>query len=184
MLPPGSTWAANGNYCHGFQLGHSRTQAVMYSVVPTTATFGGITADDANMVKMQGAGEDRLANTPDDYIAQVYWVDDCQQADVEVRFGALPPGVPGSTAVHVVPTFASPPPPLARHFTSVPQGSPPPARIIVTLKSDANWDFGNLVFQDGFETGDTSAWFGGVTEEGLRVFSPEGHPYFCTVPPP
>lgn len=157
MLPPGSTWAANANYCHGFQLGHQRTQSVMYSVVSTASTFSGITADDANMVKMQRTGEDRDAATPDDYVAQVNWVSDCLDADIEVRFGPLPTGVPGAAAVHILPTFAEPPPPLARHYTAVPSGSPPPPLIIVTLKEDAQWDFGTI-FRDGFESGDTSAW--------------------------
>ncbi len=187
QLPAGSTWATNANFCHGFQLGHPRTHAVMYSVVPTSMVFTGITADDANMIKMQRAGEDRLAGTAGDYVAQITWVPDCADAEIEVGFGALPTGVPGATAVHVLPTFASPPPPLARHYTSVPQ-SAGSSRIIVTLKDNANWDYGEYVFADGFESGDFSGWSSVSPIAGPRSLGASieggGHPYFCPIPPP
>lgn len=216
MLPPGSTWAASANYCHAYQLGYQRTQAVMYSLASTTTVFNGITADDANMVKMQRAGEDRIAQTGDDYIANINWVPDCTDAEIEVRFGPLNVGVAGGTAVHVLPTFASPQPPLARHYTAVvlppSPPDPPPPRIIVFLNENASWDFGNFIFQSGFETGDTSGWDDVVAAlesasmkadeqhseamdealvpgEAAAVEESEPtrqgqHPYFCTQPPP
>jgi hypothetical protein len=190
MLPPGSTWAASGNYCHGYQLGYQRTQAVMYSLASTTTIFSGITADEANMVKMQRAGEDRMAQTGDDYVANINWVPDCADAEIEVQFAPLGTGIAGGTAVHVLPTFASPAPPLARHYTAVVQGALP--RITVFLNENASWNYGEFIFQDGFETGDTSGWSNAVpvhgdTETDPPVAGPttEGqHPYFCTQPPP
>lgn len=107
----------------------------MDSLASTTTMFNGITADDANMVKMQRAGEDRIASTGDDYLASIDWVPDCASAEIEVRFGPLNAGVAGGTAVHVLPTFASPLPPIARHYTAVVPPPVPPdpplPRIIV-----------------------------------------------------
>jgi hypothetical protein len=192
QLPAGSTWAANANHCHAFQRGLPRTQAVMYSIVGTTTVYTGIAADDANMVKMQRTGEDRIAGTADDYTMDLRWVADCAEAEIEVRFGPLPFVVPGATAVHVLPTFPSPVPPLARHYTAVPMNAAAP-RITVILNDIALWDFGNLVFADGFESGDTSRWDVVTAAQGERGVAPVNlgarvqggdHPYACPIPPP
>jgi hypothetical protein len=187
-LPAGSTWAANANYCHGFQLGHSRTQSVMYSLITSLTEYSALTADDANMVKMQRAGEDRLAGTADDYVADVMWSPVCAGAHIEVRWNDdLDSEILAVTAALVRPTFPSPAPPLARHYTLEPATGA--ARVLIELNPDFVWDFVGI-FVDGFETGDTSRW--PVVQPLVARLAVQnqypprggGHPYGCPLPPP
>jgi len=120
-LPTGSTWAANANYCHGFQLGHDRTQSVMYSILSPVVEYSDLSADDANMIRMQGAGEDRIFGTSDDYAVVVNWVLDCADAEVLVRWDdTLDEEVLGVTVADVRPTFLPVPPAGAPHLTIEP----------------------------------------------------------------
>jgi hypothetical protein len=181
VLPPGSTWAVMANYCAGFAMGYQRTQAVMYSYTPPATRYRGLSADDANMLKMASTGEDRIAGNADDYTLVLNWVPSCTGADIEVGFGDLGGvnGPAGETALAVDPTFASPAPPLARHYTV--RGSPG-LPIQVVLNEARHWDIGNLVLAYDFENGDLSGWDGALPALTGREIA--GLPYFCTIPPP
>lgn len=187
-LPPGSTWAANANFCHGFQLGHQRSHAVMYSIFTTLMEYEGLVADDVNMVRMQKTGEDRLVGTGDDYSIVLNVLSNCNGAEIQVTWDdSLGPGVLGGTASSVLPTFPAPPPPLARHYSVVPPTAGDP-RVVIVLNPDLNWSFVG-VYADGFESGDTSRWSSVMPLHGenadLKSKQSLGdHPYACPVAPP
>jgi hypothetical protein len=62
-LPPGHTWAANGNRLVGESLGYSDSQAVMYSRGVREHYYSSLGADDVNMVKMGMTGVDLMSGT-------------------------------------------------------------------------------------------------------------------------
>lgn len=187
-LPPESSWASNANFCHGHQLGHPGTQSVTYSVASPVTRYTGLSADDVNMLRMQQTGDDRLAGTADDYALQLAWVADCQAAQVEIGWDPdLPPIALGETLAQISRTFPEPPPPLARHYTTIPVAPTP--RVIISLNPDNLWSFVGI-FVDGFETGDFILWSVSVPRASVRGpgYSDRergvDHPYFCQVPPP
>jgi hypothetical protein len=188
-LPTDSTWAANANFCHGFQLGHDRTQSVMYSILSPIMEYSDLSADDVNMIRLQQAGQDRLFGTSDDYVAAISFVLDC--VDAEIRIGwdpSLGNAVLGRTLSTITPTFFPIPPAGAPHLTVEPLVTPP-GLVEIVLNPNQPWDI-VLVFFDGFETGDFSQWTsvnpvrGPMrTDRGRSALLGE-HPYFCPVPPP
>lgn len=189
QLPAGSDWAANANFCYGFQAGHARTHSVMYSTITNLMAYSGLAADDVNAMKMQRAGEDRLAATGDDYSLVLNFVTECQDAEIEVTWGPdLSSSTLGSTASRVVPTFAAPPPPLARHYTIVPPSGI--SHVYVFLNPDKPWNF-LILFADGFEGGDFARWtevLSGFDEDAASGVPGHGpgdpHPYSCPVAAP
>lgn len=165
-LPPGHTWAASGNRKVAESLGAPFTQAVMYSRGVAGLQYSGLSADEVNMVRMGMAGEDLMAETKDDYTVELVYVADCDAdpSAIRVRFFAFDGGPTISIAecsgTDIDYAFPPPNPVLARHFMLV-------ERITsfapqVRLDSNLSWDTGPplapVVFMDGFESGDLSAW--------------------------
>lgn len=170
MLPAGHDWGASGNRRVSDDpiagLGYTNTQAVMYSRGIRGHYYSGLSADDVNMVKMGMTGEDLLAGVPgidDDYTIDLIYVGECgapSTHDIKVYLGELDAGVLGGCTLHAV-DYSFPPnnPLLARHFSLVQDIASTPFEVI--LNDEIPWYFDDpttLVFLDGFESGDTSAW--------------------------
>ena len=163
-LPAGHTWAANGNRRVAESLGVPFTQAVMYSLIEPGQQYTGLSADEVNMARMGMTGEDLMAGTSDDYTVELVYVADCASnpSAIVVRFLDLGPTDAAAECVLVDIDYAFPPPNpfLARHFELVEQIATFAPQI--RLDSNLNWDTGPpiapVVFIDGFESGDLSAW--------------------------
>lgn len=179
-LPPGSTWAANANFCHGFEFGHPRTHSVMYSTFTTLMEYEGLTADDVNMLKMQHNGQNRVydGGAGDDYSLTLNFVTDCTGAEIKVTWGIdMDPGTLGGTASEAQSTFGT-----TAHYTLVPVSGV--SAVYILLNPDMNWSFSG-VFADGFESGDASRWsiISPLADPGSEA-RPDDHPYFCPIGPP
>lgn len=163
-LPAGHGWAANGNRKVAEEsLGFPNTQAVMYSRGVRGMRYAGLSADEANTVRMGMTGADKIAATADDYTVVLRYEPNCEAGDIVVNFKPLAEGTVGACLADIALSFPPPNPILAQHYSIV--------RVIiggvvfdleVTLNSDLPWDFTEPIFADGFESGDTSAWSGVV----------------------
>lgn len=159
-LPTGHSWSANANRDVAKSLGFEDTQTVMYSTLFRTQRYEGLSADDVNMVQMGKTGSDRMAGTSDDYTISLQFVDDCTGADIAVTFATIPGGSLGGCTADVVHSFPPSNPALALHYSVVPN-NPKVSFLLVLLNTDLEpWDFGvvDVVFSDGFESGDFSEW--------------------------
>ena len=156
-LPNPDSWPAAANVATSLNLLEPGVQSVMYTPFSRATDFRGLSADDVNTVRMGATGEDRLIGGGDDYVISLVWVEDCLGADVQVAYEVLAEAQLGECPSGVLPTFASPAPPLARHYTVRGIAG---ARAELRLNSMKNWDEGPpfTVYVDGFETGDTSQW--------------------------
>ncbi|NJL26595.1 MAG: hypothetical protein HC897_01315 [Thermoanaerobaculia bacterium] len=159
-LPPGHSWAANGNRAVAELLGVADSQAVMYGRLTSELRYLGLTADDVNMVKMARTGEDQLAGTADDYSVQLQVVASCAEPhELKVSFAALDEGVLGECQMPLVDfAFPQPNPLLARHYKLVTPAAGQALNIVLT--TEVSWEFGSAtaLFTDGFEIGNTSRW--------------------------
>lgn len=146
-LPPGHTWGSTANHVVANALGLSGTQAVMYSGLAPEMRLTGLSADDVNMVKMGMTGNDRLANTSDDYTVTLSLVTDCQQShDIEVlRAPTSNEDSVGECPSVVGYSFPQSPPSLAVHFSVMALGSD----IQLTLNESLSFDFGPDLDDDG-----------------------------------
>lgn len=156
MLPAPCRWGANANRKVAEQLGHQRTQSVMYSVIGRLQRYSGLAADDVNMIEFGMTGHDWLAPSPDDYTIDLEYVADCSQANIEVAkfpFGAQ--GPTGSCPVEVDLSYPHTFPTGPRHYNVVKDNSLGEPRITLNFNQDLLWDF---IFNNGFESGNTSAW--------------------------
>ena len=158
-LPPGDTWAANGNQTVGYLLGYFDTQSVMYSLTESKQRFLSLSADDVNMVKMAQTGVDLMAGTADDYTVDLQYVGICGAPgsyDIRILFAALAPGTLGvCTASAIDYSFDPGNPLLARHFSLV------DGPFDIGISEAENWIFGDAasaIFVDGFDSGNTGAW--------------------------
>jgi hypothetical protein len=180
QLPSGSSWAANANYCHGFQLGHPRTHSVMYTRITSLMELSGLTADDVNMVKMQRNGENRVLGGGDDYTVTLNFVTSCATAEILVTWDdAIPAGTLAQTTSRVLSTFGT-----TAHYTVMPGFALP--RVFIDLNPDISWNFTG-VYADGFETGDTSRWSSVsplMEPEPLDRPEDDPHPYDCPLSGP
>lgn len=155
-LPAGHGWAANGNRRVGETLGLMDTQVVMYGRQSQEEVKTSLTADDVNMVKMAMTGKDFQAGTADDYTIQLSFVDNCNNVDVLISFTDLAdPTTLGFCEVGVDYSFPQNPL-LTRHVSLVPIGAGEP--LVILLNQTIDWDIGDTVFSDGFESGNFSAW--------------------------
>lgn len=146
-LPVGHRWPASANRVVAESLGSPNTHAVMFSVADRDDTYLGLTADEVNMIRFARTGLDKIAGTPDDYVARLVYVADCATADFDVFFGVSTVGFGRCTSA----TASIPNPPLqTQHFRVVP--------LTLIMGETEDWDFGSLIFEDGFEEGDLSAW--------------------------
>jgi len=146
----GSLWPASGNRGVGDLLGLMNTQSVMYSGTDVAQRYAGLVADDINTVRLGMVGLDLTVGGGDDYTINLIYVGDCADADIEVRFESLNPGVPAlcRSDLALIPTGL-----LEIHHRIVP--APGDARIILKINQDETWD---VVFANGFEEGDHSQW--------------------------
>ncbi len=169
-LPTGHTWPANGNSDYRTAapaddtadlLGSPNTQAVMYSFVNEDLVYTGLSADDVNTVQMGMTGLDNTASTADDYTFVFTFEPDCSQADIEVSLVdpfTDPDFIPGVLGVTVAQVTGIPDPPnQTQHYFVGPNSGQ--ARVLIKLNDNITWDFEIIVvFDDGFESGDTSSW--------------------------
>jgi hypothetical protein len=168
-LPAGHSWPANGNSDYLNEapcltdtselLGSPNTQAVMYSYVNEELVYKWTSADDLNTLRFGMTGMDKMAGTADDYTVEFSLASDCSQAVVEVNLEQPAVGgdlEPGSLAVVIADVTGVPEPPNpTQHFLMRPFGARP--RINLRLNDRIEWDY-ELVFGDGFESGDTAEW--------------------------
>jgi len=158
-LPAGSTWPASANRFVAGLLGVGvDTQSVMHATAAANMAYTGLTADDVNTVRYGMTGLDSLAGTPDDYSVNLVFTDDCDSADVEVSFEPLSsPGVFGACALQLSPIDPVMPAIGYIHHAAVPLSFIGQTRLRILIDSDGStvWD---VVFADGFETGDLSNW--------------------------
>ena len=153
-LPSGHLWPANGNVATATLLGELNTQAVMYSAIPTALDYTGVTADEVATVRFGMSGLDEMAGTADDYTVSMTIVDDCDQADVEVTYESFPDPDNQPLADCLVDLeYIGPGGLFMIHHALKPFVTEQRARIQVNPAK--LWD---VVFADGFEAGDLSAW--------------------------
>lgn len=154
-LPTGDTWPTSGNRDVGQSLGvPGFTHSVMYSAVARGQIYSGLIADDVNTVTLGMAGLDLQAGLGgDDYTIKLEYVDDCSIADIEVDFADFGPPDSSFAGLCSVDLDLLPTGLLEIHHVLVPvQGQ---QRILIEINSALEWD---VVFGDGFETGDLSGW--------------------------
>lgn len=168
-LPSGSSFPASANRLVAEELGFPRTQSVMYSGIGSPTRFYALTADDVNMVKMGMTGQDRVAETADDYVVLLTYETDCTQADIRVDLGTLfvPVATPGACLAEV--TLSFPQPAVAERHWSMTTAADPlipgsDTWLLLELNDLFNWDFTVPILRSGFETGDTSEWTAAVSE--------------------
>lgn len=167
-LPAGHVWPTNANSDYrqtvppddtADLLGLPNSQAVMYSFLSERQVYQGLGADDSSTLRFGMTGLDKMAGNADDYTYAFSFVADCNQADVEVSFvdpvtdPDLDLGVLGVT-IEGVTGIPQPPNQTQHYFVRPATGR---ARIEMKLNDRVTWDI-DLVFGDGFESGDTSAW--------------------------
>lgn len=153
-LPAGHSWPASGNRGVGLLLGHLDSQAVMYSGADVLTVYHSLTADDVNTVEFAMSGLDETASTGDDYSVQLEYVEDCADAEIEVKFESLGSTARGGCFADV--ESLAPPGEMDIHHKLIALGAPGFERIRVDINSDLDWSF--EVFSDGFEDGTTGNW--------------------------
>jgi hypothetical protein len=171
---PDDNFAANGNRKVAESLGFPVSQAVMYSRGVRGMQYSGLTADDVNMVRMGRTGEDLMAGTADDYTIELVFVSDCEMSPsaIRVTFNDLGPNQDPASCEGLGLDYSFPPvnPFLMRHYTLI--ELLPPTPPFIRLNSFFPWDTGPplapVVFQDGFESADLSAWDDAVSALGVR----------------
>ncbi len=167
-LPVGHVWPANANSDYRSTappddtadlLGFPNSQAVMYSFLGERQVYQALGADDANTLRLGMTGLDQVLGNADDYAYTFTFVADCNQADVEVAFvdpetdPDLDLGVLGVTIEGV--TGIPQPPNQTQHYFVRPKTGR--SRIEMKLNDRVAWDI-ELVFGDGFESGNSSDW--------------------------
>ena len=149
-LPGGHSWPASGNFGVALLLGHVNTQAVMYSHIDEGTTYSALAADDVNTVRFGMAGMDEMAGTSDDYTV-TFLMSDCASADIEVTYTDLDGGTGlGACLADLEPL---PTDGLEIHHVLTPFHTDP--RAVIEINRTKRFD---VVFANGFETGDVSAW--------------------------
>lgn len=156
-LPPGSTWQANANRFVSDLLGAGDdTQTVMHTTAAENMFYTGITADDSNSVRYGMAGLDSVAGTADDYTINLNFVDDCAAAEVEVEFTTFSDtAILAGCAARLNPIDPVMPAVGYIHHAVEPVTTAGVTRLLLQLSDTVRWD---VVFSDGFETGDLSNW--------------------------
>ena len=156
-LPAGSTWAASANRFVSDLLGAGDdTQSIMHTVIKPEMRYQGLTADDINQIRYGMSGLDSVAGTADDYTIQASLVTDCATAEVEVELMTFgDPDILGGCALQLRPIDPTIPAIGSIHHAAEPVAAAGVTRLIVQISESALWD---VVFSDGFETGDLSNW--------------------------
>lgn len=149
-LPPGDNSPASANREVAAALGLPDTQAVMYSAIQSTQRWTALSADDVNMVLMANTGADRLANTSDDYTVEFVFEPNCVDADIRVSFDSITGLAECDSDIDR--SFPQPGP-SHRHWSLITQ---PFDWVFILLNENRDWSI--LLFEDGFESGNTSAW--------------------------
>ena len=156
-LPAGSTWAASANRFVSDLLGAGDdTQSIMHTVIKPEMRYVGLTADELNQIRYGMSGLDSVAGTADDYTIQASFVTDCAAAEVEIELMTFgDPDILGGCALQLRPIDPTMPGIGSIHHTAEPVAAAGVTRLIVQISESALWD---VVFSDGFETGDLSNW--------------------------
>lgn len=154
-LPSGHGWPANANRLVAAAGGFPDTHSVMYDSIAPGQRFLALTADDVTTVRFAMAGLDETAGTADDYTVHLARVDDCASADIQVELVPLGGDPSTNSALGVcIAEIARIDPGNTVHHAVDNFGLPGPLRL--QIRSDGvRWD---VLFVDGFETGDASRW--------------------------
>ncbi len=148
------SFAANANRGVAMRLGVESTRAAMYSLTRLREESRTLSADDVATAKLAMAGIDELAGTADDYTIRLVDAGFTPPASsaVILRFGD-PPGGKGAVCNADVAPLAPAPGQQFLHY-QLGVGS-------ITFDLGRQWHFGERatrIFQDGFESGDSSNW--------------------------
>jgi len=163
-LPANHRWPANANRVVSDALGFPNTHTVMYSFLSRGASVEGLSADDVATVEYAISGLDTDAGTTDDYTVTLAIVPNCADAEIEVsyvNFATVPFPVtnPEDTVLLCTSELEeTAPPPVgqtSQHFSLVPF-TLKSERLTIEINSLQPW--GNVVFIDGFESGDLGQW--------------------------
>jgi hypothetical protein len=149
-LPGGHVWPASGNLGVGLTLGHLNTQAIMYSHIDEGTTYASLAADEINTVQFGMSGMDEMAGTSDDYTVS-FVITDCASADIEVTYTDLD----GDSGLGVCLADIEPLPTggLEVHHALKPFDTN--LRAVIEVNNTKRY---YVVFANGFESGNTSAW--------------------------
>lgn len=154
LLPAGSNWPASANRFVAESLGAGDdTQSVMHAAAVRNMLYVGISADDSNTVRHAMSGLDAQAGTADDYTIRLVLVNDCADAEIEVRMSDLEETLLGDCLADVTPIDPEPPPLGSVHHALQPIPMLFP-RITVRINENISWG----IFADSFESGDLSRW--------------------------
>lgn len=133
------------------------TQSLMHAVAAEEMRWTGLTADDVNTIRYGMTGLDSIAGTADDYTIKLM-LSDCASADIEVLFEPIAPdGTLAGCLAQLDPIDPTMPAVGYIHHVPVPitAGGLTKLRIIIDSDGSTLWD---VIFADGFETGDLSNW--------------------------
>ncbi|MCP3962645.1 MAG: hypothetical protein GY719_32805 [bacterium] len=147
MLPGGDTFAANGDRDVAVLLGAGSTEAVMQQGAFSDEEQRELTHDDVASLLYARSGLDSLAGTADDYGVTLEWVGVTAACDVKLSFDNT------QTGFAVCQTGGD--------FLSGDDVGITSANVF--FNTGFNWFFNSerndgSIFEDGFESGDTSNW--------------------------
>jgi len=148
-LPGGDTFSANGSFIVGDTLGYPDTGAVMFDRYDAQVEARKLAADDEATVRYGMSGLDEHENSLDDYTIHLEFLDATDVCDIPITFAPILPNPP------LVLGRCLPQDELIsnNHYRLT--------DVSLTFNDAAPWWFGvspDLIFSDGFESGDTSAW--------------------------
>jgi hypothetical protein len=157
QLPSGHTYArnANRNVATSINPLYDRTQAVMYGLGTNQRIFYGLAADDVNMVRLGMSGTDRIEGNADDYTVQLVLLPNCTGADIRVKFVPSLVGANAQCDATIEQSFDQGSFNNRRHWTMKAHSA---AEMLIEVNASVTWDYSILVFQSGFETGDSNEW--------------------------
>ncbi|MEM8993248.1 MAG: hypothetical protein AAGF23_00520 [Acidobacteriota bacterium] len=148
-LPPGDLFAANADRTVGAQsFGVANSEAVMQQGSGSDEDQRQWGADDVATLRLGMSGVDEVQGTADDYTIRAVYAGLTTSCDVVLRFDNA---ATGFARCSVGGTFVGP------GHISITTGT-------ASFNSNPNWFFNpvlvqeGLIFQDGFESGDVSAW--------------------------
>jgi len=153
-LPGGHNYARSANKSVAAALGHPKSVSVEYIPFFPGRIFTGISADDANMVKLANTGQDRTIGGGDDYTVTLQYEADCNQAQIEV-YKVAGPIEPLAQCDHRILDASYSQTGTVVHYTLKPE--PGHNRIVIEVDESDGWGE-PVVFYSSFETGDTSEW--------------------------
>ena len=143
ILPEGDTFAASPTRAVAMALGADSTESVMVATLLAGEAKRGLTADDLATLRYAESGLDETAGTADDYQVSLNFLGLAESCDLRLTFGLQ---------AEPVACFGSRQQISGNHWRLMP--------FEWTFSTGVLWHFSGegLLFTDGFESGDVSAW--------------------------